>query len=187
MTTVQEILHRHLLKQITLEEKLTNFVNSWPSDYRFSSGISKTFPVATFELFLKLSGGRETITLNTLLQGGCKSNHLACKLYTLLHNEEATQYNTFAKRLALLPYKDLLCLFEAFYCEMFDASLRSLISIESPYGMMVTTKEATVVAQHETNTNTNTNTNTSNATRRYWWWQRYKCVCPFNRRRNTWY
>ena len=180
MTTVYDILYTQLLKDIPFEEKFTNFMDAWRSHYRFSSGITKTFPVATFELFLKLAGGGATITRDTLLQGGCKSVHLADALHTLLGNENATEYDAFAKRLAVLPHEDLHCMFEAFCCEMLDTSLHRILSTESPDNTTVTAMETTVVEQHETNTNTNTE-------RRYWWWQRYKCLCPFKKRRNTWY
>jgi hypothetical protein len=178
MTTIYEILNKQLLERIAFEEKLTNFVGAWRSDYRFSSGIVKTFPEASFELFLKLAGKGDVVTPESLLQGGCKSYRLAVELHAILLTEEATVYNTFVKRLAVLPYKDLHHLFDAFYCELFDASLRRIMTSESSDNIPDTTQHTSATGQKETSTTTN---------RRYWWWQRYKCVCPFNRKRNTWY
>ena len=112
-------LHALLVKQKenqSFEQTSTHFIEAWSHFVILSNLESKSFPLATRDLFTWLSGDQNSIHIDTVMSSGCPSQKIAEDLMTILE-EGCYTYIQFAKKLATLSIEDLNCLFEHFYYE----------------------------------------------------------------------
>jgi hypothetical protein len=116
MMNVCEMLHRMLLQlpALSFEEQSTHFIQSWSTHFQLESGSTRTFAMATHELFQWLSNGSHRITKDGLVGHGKCTPQLADGLMKAL-DDSVHHHNRFAKQLAMLAHHDQQRLFGAFY------------------------------------------------------------------------
>ena len=117
--TTHKNLHALLAKQKeknSFEEISTNFIEAWSHFVILPNLETKSFPLATRDLFTWLSADQGCIRVETLMQSGCPSQIVAEDLVSMM-GDSSTTYTEFAKMMATLCTTELNIFFQHFYYE----------------------------------------------------------------------
>ena len=102
--TTHKNLHALLAKQKeknSFEEISTNFIEAWSHFVILPNLETKSFPLATRDLFTWLSADQGCIRVETLMHSGCPSQIVAEDLVSMM-GDSSTTYTEFAKMMATL-------------------------------------------------------------------------------------
>lgn len=115
--------HRNILALLerqknnqNFEQLSTQYIEAWAHFVIIPHIGTKSFPLATKELFMWLSANQSIIEVDTLMHSGCPTIQVAKELVHIL-GDGCKSYAEFAKKMATLSTNELNTLFENFYYE----------------------------------------------------------------------